>query len=116
MSHERPQSTDIAEGLHWLYTSRGEPIALEWQGQLHSRTGLHVGQFLPQPLANLDLGHYGWPIFVLLPGLVLLGVGLAVRDLSGLCIPGAIVTMTGLVLAVQNTFDLYATWPTPGRW
>jgi lipopolysaccharide export LptBFGC system permease protein LptF len=29
---------------------------------------------------------------------------------SGLCIPGAIVTMAGVVLAVQNTFDLYATW------
>jgi hypothetical protein len=69
-----------------------------------------LGQFVPQPFANLDLGHYGWPLFVILPGLVLLVVGLTVRDLSGLCIPGAIVTMTGIVLAIQNTFDLYATW------
>jgi hypothetical protein len=38
----------MREDRHWLYTSRGEPIALEWQGQLHARTGLQVGQFLPQ--------------------------------------------------------------------
>jgi hypothetical protein len=38
----------VAKDQDWLYTSRGEPIALEWQGQLHSRIGLQVGQFLPQ--------------------------------------------------------------------
>ncbi|HEY4867240.1 MAG TPA: hypothetical protein VIK45_17200 [Candidatus Dormibacteraeota bacterium] len=67
-------------------------------------------QFVPQPSLGLDLGHYGWPIFVILPGVALLVLGLTVRDLSGLCIPGAIVTMTGIVLAIQNTFDLFATW------
>lgn len=69
-----------------------------------------AARYLPRPVADLDIGHYGWPVFVLVPGIVLLGFGLAVRELSGLCIPGAVITMTGLVLAVQNTFDLWATW------
>jgi hypothetical protein len=69
-----------------------------------------IGQYLPRPLIPVDLGHYGWPIFVLVPGLVLLAAGASNRAASGLCIPGAVITMTGLVLAVQNTFDLFATW------
>lgn len=69
-----------------------------------------VGQYLPRPLLEFDVGHYGWPVFVIVPGLVLLGFGVTVRELSALCIPGSIVTIAGLVLAVQNTFDLFATW------
>ncbi len=69
-----------------------------------------VAQFVPRPFVELDLGHYGWPLFVILPGLVLLAVGVTNRAVSGLCIPGAIVTVAGVVLAVQNTFDLFATW------
>jgi hypothetical protein len=69
-----------------------------------------VGQYVPRPFIQLDLGHYGWPLFVIIPGLALLVAGASSRAASGLCIPGAIVTMTGLVLAVQNTFDLFATW------
>jgi hypothetical protein len=69
-----------------------------------------AGRYVPRPFFDLDLGHYGWPVFVIVPGVVLLGFGLAVRELSWLCIPGAIVLMTGVVIAVQNTFDLYATW------
>jgi hypothetical protein len=69
-----------------------------------------AGRYLPPPAVEVDVGHYGWPLFVIVPGLVLLGFGLVVRDLSGLCVPGAIVTITGLVLAAQNTFDLFATW------
>ena len=68
------------------------------------------GQYVPRPLFAVDLGHYGWPLFVIVPGLALLAVGVTNRSVSGLCIPGAIVTMTGIVLAIQNTFDLFATW------
>jgi hypothetical protein len=59
---------------------------------------------------HVDLGHYGWPLFVILPGLVLLIVGLMVPASSGSIVPGMIVTTTGLVLALQNTFELWATW------
>ena len=37
----------MAKDQDWLYTSRGEPIALEWQGQLYSRAGIYVGHYLP---------------------------------------------------------------------
>jgi hypothetical protein len=69
-----------------------------------------VGQYVPRPFFQVDLGHYGWPLFVMVPGLALLAVGVTNRAVSGLCIPGTIVTMTGIVLAIQNTFDLFATW------
>ena len=69
-----------------------------------------VGQYVPRPFLEVDLGHYGWPLFVIVPGLALLLVGATNRSVSGLCIPGAIITMTGVVLAIQNTFDLFATW------
>jgi hypothetical protein len=60
--------------------------------------------------ARIDLGQYGWPLFVIVPGLALLLIGFLTAGASGLLVPGAIVTATGLVLAVQNTFDLWATW------
>jgi hypothetical protein len=69
-----------------------------------------VGQYVPRPFIQVDVGHYGWPLFVMVPGLVLMVVGATNRGASGLCIPGAIIIVTGLVLAIQNTFDLYATW------
>jgi hypothetical protein len=69
-----------------------------------------VAQLVPRQFVELDVGHYGWPLFVILPGLALLVVGATNRATSGLCIPGAIVTMAGVVLAIQNTFDLFATW------
>jgi hypothetical protein len=59
---------------------------------------------------HFDLGHYGWPLFVIVPGLALLLLGLLVPSSSGLIMPGAIVTATGMVLAIQNTFELWATW------
>jgi hypothetical protein len=65
-----------------------------------------AGQMLP----GLDLGHYAWPLFILVPGVVVLGAGLAWRDASWLVIPGSIVTVTGLVLAVQNATGLWASW------
>jgi hypothetical protein len=69
-----------------------------------------IGQYVPRPFIEVDLGHYGWPLFVIGPGLVLLAIGATSRGASGLCIPGAIITVTGIVLAIQNTFDLFATW------
>jgi hypothetical protein len=59
---------------------------------------------------TIDIAHYGWPVFVIVPGLVLIGVGGTTEDVSALCIPGAVVTMAGLVLLLQNVFDLFSTW------
>ena len=67
-----------------------------------------VAEFAPTPA--FDFGRYFWPVFVILPGLAFLVAGFTLEGVSGLVIPGAIITVTGLVLAVQNTFDLWATW------
>jgi len=66
-----------------------------------------AGQLAP---VSFDVGHYGWPVVVILPGLAFLAFGLFLDGASGLVIPGSIITIAGLVLAVQNTFDLFATW------
>lgn len=66
--------------------------------------------FLLGELAPFDLGQYGWPLFVIVPGVVLLGLGIGVRSASGLAIPGSIVTMTGLLLLIQNLTGLWASW------
>jgi hypothetical protein len=66
-----------------------------------------VGQAL-----ELDVGEIGWPLFVIVPGLGLLGLGLATPGRLGevLATVGGVVTMTGLVLLVQNATDQFDTW------
>jgi hypothetical protein len=61
---------------------------------------------------DVDLVSIGWPLFVIVPGVLLLAGSLFVggRPGIGLAIPGGIVTMTGLVLAFQNATDSYQTW------
>src|SRR5260370_11723999 len=67
--------------------------------------------FLVQQAFGFDIGHYGWPLFVILPGLAFLGAfALGPRSASGLAVPGCVVTTVGLILAVQNTFNLWETW------
>ena len=61
---------------------------------------------------QLDLGRVGWPFLVILPGLGLLGLGLATAGRLGevLATVGGVVTMAGLVLGVQNATDQFDTW------
>jgi hypothetical protein len=61
---------------------------------------------------ELDLGRVGWPFFVIVPGLALLGLGLAATGRLGevLATVGGVVTMAGLVLLVQNATDRFETW------
>jgi hypothetical protein len=61
---------------------------------------------------DLNLGRVGWPFFVIVPGLALLGVGLAAPGRVGevLATVGGLVTMAGLVLGVQNATDRFDTW------
>ena|SRR5215831_12401817 len=65
-------------------------------------------EFVPR-LRQIDVAHYGWPFFVILPGLVLIGIAGALPEADGLCIPGGIVMMAGVVLFFQNLFGLFAT-------
>ena len=54
----------------------------------------------------------GWPLFVIGAGLVLWFVAFAVggHGGAGFAVPAGIVTMTGIVLAVQNATGLWETW------
>jgi hypothetical protein len=65
--------------------------------------------FLLMRLFNIDLSTYGWPLYVIIPGLTLVVVGFVSLG-SGAIIPGAIVTVAGLILAYQNATGDWATW------
>ncbi len=68
--------------------------------------------FLVSEQVSFDFGRYGWPVFIIAPGLFLLAVGLAVPHEGGLgaAIPGGLLTSVGLVLAFQSAADAYASW------
>lgn len=61
---------------------------------------------------SIDILGLGWPMFVLIPGLVLFAAGVAVGGRAGLgfAVPGGITTMVGVVLSVQAATGLWATW------
>jgi hypothetical protein len=61
---------------------------------------------------GFDLGRFGWPFFVIIPGLALSGVGLAAVGPTGERITplGAAVTMVGVILLYQNTVDHFESW------
>jgi hypothetical protein len=68
---------------------------------------LLLGQFV-----RIDVGHYGWPFFVIVPGVVILVVALTARGAvsEGLAILGSIITMSGLILLYQNATDHFESW------
>ena len=65
--------------------------------------------FLVMRIYDIDLSSYGWPLYVIIPGLTLLVVGFVSLG-TGALIPGAIITITGLVLAYQNSTGDWASW------
>ena len=68
--------------------------------------------FLVGRVLDITLGAHAWPLWIIVPGLAMLTGSLLIppRGGVGLAIPGAIVTMTGLVLWVQESYGLYETW------
>jgi hypothetical protein len=69
-----------------------------------------VGLFyLIVQVAGIDLSSFGWPLFIIIPGLTLLVVGFVSLG-TGAAIPGGILTMVGLVLAYQNSTGYWTSW------
>jgi hypothetical protein len=68
---------------------------------------LLLGQFV-----RIDIGHYGWPFFLIVPGVAILVVALTARGAlgEGLAILGSIITVTGLILLYQNATDHFESW------
>jgi hypothetical protein len=68
--------------------------------------------FLVGQVVGFDLGRFGWPFFVIIPGLAVFGVGLATGDPTGERITslGAALTVTGVILLYQSTADHFESW------
>jgi hypothetical protein len=68
--------------------------------------------FLAERLFDINLGRYGWPLFIVVPGVLLFLASLAApaREGAGLATAGGIVVAVGLILAVQNATNAWATW------
>lgn len=69
-----------------------------------------VGLFaLGVVIFGIDLTSYGWPLFVIIPGLTLLVIGFVGLG-PGASVPGGILTMLGLVLAYQSGTGDWPSW------
>ncbi len=67
--------------------------------------------FLLQELLNVDVWHYAWPLVVIGAGLLLFAAMVLGGKSSGrLAMPGSIVTIIGIILLYQNTFDQFQSW------
>ena len=63
-------------------------------------------------LVDTTLGSSSWPLWIIVPGLVMLIGSLAIppRGGLGLAIPGTILALVGGILWVQDAYGLYGTW------
>lgn len=85
---------------------------INWQLFLGLLLVLTGGAFLADSLLpGVKIMAYGWPIIVVLLGVIFfVGLLIAGRKGAGLAIPGALITSLGLLLFLQNTFNLWLTW------
>lgn len=70
------------------------------------------GTLLVLRVTDIRIDGDAWPLWIVVPGLALLMASFAIPDRGGLglAIAGSIVTTVGLILWVQETYDLYGTW------
>jgi hypothetical protein len=67
--------------------------------------------FLGQ-LFRIDVGHWGWPFFILVPGAALFALGMASDNHVShpLIILGSVTTAVGVLLFYQNMVDHWESW------
>jgi hypothetical protein len=126
--HKNARALPTGEGA----TMDNDDATRRWRGGEAALGGLLVllGLLvLAGQAVDLELGEVAWPLFVIVPGLALLAMGLASAGRLGelLATVGGVVTTAGVVLAVQNATDRFDTWayawtlvflagPGIGRW
>lgn len=67
--------------------------------------------FMAREITGPNFWHWTWPLIIVAAGGLLFALMFAIgRQASGLAIPGSIVTTTGLILLIQNTFGIWQTW------
>ncbi len=68
--------------------------------------------FVLGQMLDIDVGGVAWPLFIILPGILLFVVGVVAGDGFGevVAIVGSIATMTGVLLFVQDTLNYYDSW------
>ncbi len=66
--------------------------------------------FLLSNIFGLDLTSRLWPLWVLVPGLVLLTLAFSARLLAGLAVPGSVVAMAGVILLLLNATGQWQAW------
>lgn len=68
--------------------------------------------FLAGQWFRIDVGHWGWPFFVLIPGLALVAAGIWSRQHASerLVVAGTVVTVVGLLLFYQSVTEHWASW------
>jgi len=88
-----------------------EKTVFNWQLYLGIVLVVTGGLFLADQLLEIEIMRFFWPLLVVLFGLTFfVGMIFAGRRGAGLAIPGAIITTIGLLLFIQNTFNLWVTW------
>jgi len=82
-----------------------------WQFYLGLVLIITGGVFLADQFLPIRIMHFYWPLLIVIFGLTFfLGMLTAGRRGAGLAIPGAVITTIGLLLFLQNTFNMWVTW------
>ena len=67
--------------------------------------------FLVAQLFNVNVVHFTWPFFIIIPGLLFfVGMMLGGKGAGGLAIPGSFITTIGLIMLYQNSFYHWQSW------
>ena len=70
------------------------------------------GLWLVGRTLDVDVWDYGWPLFVILPGAILMVAGLAARGAAttAALVPGSIIAAIGMLLLYQDANDHWESW------